>query len=99
MKISQNVILMRMPCATVGRHFGISIFTVLYVFKYQISQYLEQNISLNISVPLLPRNQTSATLCLHMRTEDKTLRSLVGRNASAVVQTGSQADWRVRCSP
>jgi len=84
-----------MPRATVGRHLGISIFTVRFVFKYQMSQYIEQN----ISVPFLPRNQTFETLRLLIWTEDKTFRSLVGHNASAVVQTGSQLDWRVRCSP
>jgi hypothetical protein len=77
MKISQNVISIKMPCATVVRLLGLFIFTVRFVFKYQVSQYLEQN----ISVPFLPYNQTSETLCLHLRTEDETLRSLVGRTA------------------
>jgi len=95
LKISQNVMSIRMPRATVGRHLGMFIFTVRFVFKCQISQYLEQN----ISVPVLPRNQTFETLCLHIWTENKTFISLVGHNASAVVQTGSQPDWRVRCSP
>ena len=95
MKISKNVKSTRMLCATVGRHLRLSIFAVRLVFKCQISQYLDQN----ISVPFLPYNQTSDTLGLHMWTKGKSLRSLVGRTASAVVQTGSQTDWRVRCSP
>jgi hypothetical protein len=95
MIISQNVIFISMPCATVGRYLGIFILTLRFVFKYQISQYLGQN----ISVPFLHHNQTSDTLWLHIRTEDKTFRSLVGRSASAMVQTGSQPHWRVRFSP